>query len=437
MIVVQSVMAGSLAEEMGIVAQDSLLQINDQPLRDLIDFYRALESEQLTIELLRDNEVLVMECTKMVEEDLGVDVEHPKPLQCGNQCLFCFVHQLPKGLRKSLYIKDEDYRFSYLYGSFITLTNLLEEDFRRIEEDQLSPLYISVHATSPEVRNHLLGCQAPDVLPLLQRLAKAGIVLHCQIVLCPGINDKEVLKQTIDNLSTLFPQVASIAVVPVGLTRHRGKLPHLAAVTKVDAEDCLVLVDEFQQQLLSRFKHRLIYAADEFYLLAQREVPPLDAYEDLPQLENGVGLLAQFRSQAEEVLIEAEPLDVDAVVLVTGHLFQPELQKFADRLSLRTDVKLEALAINNQLFGSRVSVAGLIPGRDLLEQLRQEVKGRAVLIPEVMLKSGQQVFLDDVSIDQLKLELEVPIEVVEASAWGVLEGLERLADGSVDVIRCR
>ncbi len=436
MVIIEAVVPGSLAEEQGIRPGDALLRINDRVMTDLIDVHRALEADDLVVEILRGDEALRLVCRKVPEEDLGLVLEHPQPQQCGNQCQFCFVHQLPRGLRRSLYIKDEDYRFSWLYGSYVTLTNLTEQDLERITGEKLSPLYISVHATDPVVRDRLLGCQAPPIWPLLQRLAQAQIAMHCQIVLCPGINDGPVLRQTLDDLASLVPQVASVAVVPVGLTGHRKRLPRLVEVGREEARACLDLIEDFQQQFLESRAQRLIYAADEFYLLAEREFPALNAYDDLPQWENGVGMLPLFRSQAEEVLLEAEPLDLDAAILVTGQLFRPELEVFAQRLSLRTDVAIEVMAVDNVLFGASVTVAGLISGRDVLARLRDVTKGRGVVIPDVMVTQDSQVFLDDVSIEDIRRALQVPVEVVETSAWGVLEGLERLADGSVDIIRC-
>ncbi|MFO7577179.1 MAG: DUF512 domain-containing protein [Pelovirga sp.] len=436
MLIIESVVPGSPAEDLGILPGDGLLQVNALPLRDLVDFHRATQAEQLLLEILRDGEVMALSCDRYAGEDLGLVLEHPQPRQCGNQCIFCFVHQLPKGLRRSLYIKDEDYRFSYLYGSFITLTNLTEPDLQRIITEQLSPLYISVHATDSSVRDRLLGCACPAILPLLQRLSAGGIELHCQIVLCPGINDGPVLKQTITDLVQLQPAVSSIAVVPVGLTRHRQHLPPLNPLTASAAQSCLQLVHQRQQQYLKDCGHRLVFAADELYLLAGAEIPAAEAYEDFPQLENGVGLLAQFREQIEDVLLEAEPLSLAAAVLVTGRSFAAELQQFAARLSLRTDVALEVIAIDNQLFGATVTVAGLVSGGDLLLQLRDKVAGRPLILPDVMLAADQDLFLDDLSLTDLGAALQVPVQVVEASAWGLLEGLERLADGPVDVIRC-
>jgi putative radical SAM enzyme (TIGR03279 family) len=436
MIAIERIEPGSFADDAGLCTEDLLVTINAKPVNDLVDYYRALEAEHLVIEVFRQGEILVVECEKFEDEEIGIDVAHPEPHQCGNQCLFCFVHQLPKGLRSSLYIKDEDYRFSYLYGSFITLTNVSEADFQRITTEKLSPLYISVHATDPEVRNQLLGCRVPALVPLLKRLALADIQLHCQIVLCPGINDGAVLQQTIEDLAELYPQVHSIAVVPVGLTRFRQHLPVLQVPCQAEAKGCIEQINVFQGKFLEKLGTRLVYVADEMYQLAGLLLPSLDEYEDLPQLENGVGLVAQFRAEAEEVLLEAEPLDLSTAVVVTGQSFCPYMQEVAKRMGLRTGVDIEVVAIGNDFFGSSVTVAGLVTGIDLVNQLRDMIKGRPLLVPDVMLKADDERFLDDMYVDELRAALGVTVVVVESSAWGLLEGLEFLAQGTTDVIRC-
>ncbi|MEA3545162.1 MAG: DUF512 domain-containing protein [Thermodesulfobacteriota bacterium] len=435
MLTIESVESGSYASELGLLAGDRLLSINGHDLADLVDYHLHSGTAHLFLEVLRQNDELwELDLTKEPQEDLGLVVEHPQPHQCGNQCLFCFVHQLPKGMRRSLYIKDEDYRFSYLYGSYITLTNLNEADLQRIIRDKLSPLYISIHATNHPLRKKLLGTDVPEVLPLLKRLATAGIELHCQVVLCPGVNDDTALQQTIEDLWRLYPQVASLAVVPVGLTKYREKLPHLKKITRQDATFCLRLIHQYQQIFLLQHNRRFVFPADEFYLLAKQRIPPFANYEDFPQLENGVGMITQFRQQATEVLLEAESLELEKITLITGCLFQNELVRFAENLSLKTMVKLEVIAIKNEFFGADVTVAGLITGTDLLSQLQGVTPGDSILIPNVMLKDGEQLFLDDMSIEELSTALQTPVIAVENSPWGILDGLELLASDAVEVI---
>ncbi len=436
MLKIESVEPGSYAAELGLAAGDSLIAINGKGIDDLLDYHLTVSAEKLVIEATHEDELWELELLKEREEDLGLEVEHPYPRQCGNQCLFCFVHQLPRGMRKTLYIKDEDFRFSYLYGSYITLTNVQEDDLQRIMTEQLSPLYISVHATEHTLRQTLLGTEIPELMPLIERLTAAGIVLHCQVVLCPGYNDGQALENTINDLASFYPAVASLAVVPVGLTRHREKLAKLAPVTDREATACLDLIGGLQSRFLKELGSRFVFAADELYLKAERDIPVLDAYEDCAQLENGVGLVARFRQQAEEVLLEAEPLDLGTVTLVTGTSFAEELQSFADRLALRTGVQIHVLGVENSFFGTAVSVTGLITGTDLLDQLQHTGTTDAVVIPDVMLRQGEELFLDDVLVETIQQRCNCPVVVIESSPWGLLEGLESLAEGP-EVIHCQ
>ncbi|MCF6265663.1 MAG: DUF512 domain-containing protein [Desulfuromusa sp.] len=434
MLRVESVAPGSYAAEFGLLAGDRLLSINGHEIVDLIDYYLHSETDHLVLVVLRkDDELWELDLKKEPLEDFGLVFESSRPRQCGNQCLFCFVHQLPKGLRDTLYIKDEDYRFSYLYGSYITLTNLDETDLQRIIRDKLSPLYISVHATDNALREKLLSTRVPDILPLLKRLTSAGIELHCQVVLCPGVNDGVALQQTIEDLSNLYPHVASLAVVPVGLTQYRARLPKLKKMLPQDAISCLELIHQYQQQYLVQYGSRFVFPADEFYLLARQGVPAYTDYENFTQIENGVGMVAQFRQQSVEVLLETELLELDKITLVTGCLFFAELVKFTEQLSLKTRVTLDVLAIKNDFFGADITVTGLITGTDLLEQLQGLTLGDGVLIPDVVLKDGGQLFLDDVNIEEIGSALQIPVVVVESSPWGILDGLESLAAG-VEII---
>lgn len=437
MLKIESVAPGSYAAEMGIETGDQLISINGQPINDLLDYYQNIERDRILLEILHhDDELWELDLEKHVDEDVGIEVEHPQPRQCGNQCLFCFIHQLPKGMRKTLYIKDEDYRFSYLYGSYITLTNLSEADFRRIIDQHLSPLYISVHAIDPVIRKKLLGGDPPEIAPLIRRLTAAGIELHCQIVLCPGINDGKVLSQTITFLADLMPQIQSLAVVPVGLTNHRDHLPQLKKVSQDDARACLDLILSYQQEYLKTKGSRFVYPADEIYLLAKQAIPNLNEYESFPQIENGVGMIAQFRQQASEVLLDAEPFSLNLVTLVTGYSFVDELSAFVERFSLRTGVKFDTIAIKNTFFGDDITVAGLITGVDLLKQLEGKDLGDGLLIPDVMLKEGEQIFLDDLSVVDLQQQLKSPVIVIDSSPWGILEGLEHLSGDSIEIVQC-
>lgn len=429
MLEILAVAAGSIAAELELEAGDVLLAINGAPLRDLIDLRLGEGQEELFLEVRKqDGTIWDLELEKDAAEPLGVEVVHPAPAQCGNQCLFCFVHQLPKGLRQTLYVKDEDYRFSYLYGAYVTLSNIGEEEIARILQQRLSPLYVSVHASDQQIRTRLLGRAAPPVLPQLQRLIAGGIELHTQIVVCPGINDGVVLEQTIADLAALAPGVRSLAVVPVGLTGHRRNLPVLRIPTRDEAAAVLDRIAHWQHKLLTTCGSRLVFAADEFYLLAGRPFPPLEDYETLPQIENGVGLIPLFRAEGEEVLRSAEPLSLPRLTTVTGASFAPELTDFVARLNAVCGSELTVVPVVNHFFGGEVSVTGLISGRDIVAALQGRELGEILLLPDVLLRDGEEVLLDDMTPDDVARELGVEVRIVEAHPWGLLTALEELHD---------
>ncbi|MDT8441021.1 MAG: DUF512 domain-containing protein [Desulfuromonadales bacterium] len=418
---------GSIAAEMAIEAGDRLLAINGQPVRDLIDYLVAAEGGEILLEIERKNgELWDLELEYDPGDNLGLLLPHPQPEQCGNNCLFCFVHQLPKGLRRSLYVKDEDYRFSYLYGSYVTLTNLDQAAVERILAQHLSPLYVSVHATDDQLRQRLLGRQSPSILELLRTLVAGGIELHTQIVICPGINDGVALEQTCHDLLDLAPGVLSLALVPVGLTGYRRHLPELRTVTRDEARALIAWVQRQQADCLARFGRRLIFAADELYLKADADFPPLANYEDLPQIENGVGLIPLFRHQAAEVLVQVRPLCLPPVSLVTGRSAAGELQRFIDELTERCGIDLRLFVIDNRFFAGEVTVTGLLTGQDLLEQLADQNLGRILLLPDVLLRDGEDLLLDDLRIVDLAERLGVEIEIVASDPWGLWDMLEAI-----------
>lgn len=429
MLEIIGVEAASIAEELELEVGDKILTVNGQVINDLLDFQVHAAAEELLLEVLkRDGELWDLEIEKDADSDLGLQFEHPEPTQCGNNCIFCFVHQLPKGMRRTLYVKDEDYRFSYLYGSYVTLTNISEADIERIVAQRLSPLYVSVHATDEQLRTRMLGRQGPPILDLLKRLAAAGIEIHTQIVLCPGINDGSELERTIEDLASLFPQVQSLAVVPVGLTGYRQRLPDLRPPTVEEARTVVTTIHEYQQRFLRRCGSRFVFAADELYLKAGADFPPLSTYEALAQVENGVGLIPQFRVEAAEVLAEAGILGVSAVSTFTGVSARGELTRFIADLAAKTGTTIHLYPIRNEFFGGHVTVTGLLTGKDVLRQLKGQPLGQALLVPDVVLREGDEVFLDDVALEDLQRELDVRIITVASTPWGLLEGLEVLDD---------
>jgi len=429
MVTITEVYPQGIASELDLEVGDKLLSVNGRPLHDFLDLMLAERLEDLTLLVEKeDGDLWELEIEKESGDSLGLDVQHPDPRQCGNQCLFCFVHQLPRGMRRTLYIKDEDYRFSYLYGAYVTLSNIEPADIARIIDQKLSPLYISVDATDEALRNRLLGRQAPPILPLLQQLTANGIELHTQIVLCPGFNDGAALEQTIGDLYALAPMIRSLAVVPVGLTGHRQKLPPLRTPTPEESRACLEQVGRWQQKALRSHGSRFVFAADELYLKADTAIPPVEEYEDLPQIENGVGQIALFRMQAEMALDEAVRFPKPVTVATfTGESFAPELDGYLEKLSARTGCMVHGYTVHNSFFGGEVSVAGLLTGGDVAEQLQGLELGAVLLVPDVVLRDGSEVFLDDMTLEALGQRLSVPCLRIPATPFGILDALEEFA----------
>lgn len=427
-LLIDSVAPGSIAEELEIEAGDRLVAINGHQLRDIIDYNYHSVDEELVLEVLKPSgEEWEVEIERDGDEPLGLVFAAPEPARCGNKCVFCFVHQLPKGLRRPLYVKDEDYRLSFLYGNYVTLANISRDDVARIIEQRLSPLYISVHATNPVLREQLLG--TTGILPILdamRELADARITMHTQVVLCPDLNDGDELRRTVADLAALHPLVASLAVVPVGLTQHRRGLPALQPVT---AEYAQAFLREWQpeaERLERELGEPFLFLADEFYIKAGIPFPPLEAYGDLPQIENGVGMIPLFLDEAARVVRKARKMKPVTVTVVTGESSYQYLADFLSKLAAKTGATLQPVAVRNRLFGESVTVTGLVAGRDIIEELRGSELGDVVLIPDVMLKEGEGVFLDDLSVDELGDALGAKVIVVEATPSGIYETLREL-----------
>ncbi len=435
MLEILTVDPGSIADELGVQPGDRLLAVNGEPVNDLLDYLLEEPSELLHIEIERaGGELWELEIEHDSDDPLGLGLPHPEPKRCGNNCIFCFVHQLPRGMRQTLYVKDEDYRFSYLYGAYVTLTNLSEEDLQRILNKRLSPLYVSVHAADNALRQKLLGQRVPDLMPLLQRLVDGGIEIHTQVVVCPGINDGEHLARTCRELvalagkeKTLQPRIKSLAIVPVGLTGHRQRLPDLRIHTRQEAAELVEWVEAQQAVLLKQVGTRFVFVADELYLKAEKDFPDLSAYEDLAQIENGVGMIPLFRSQAVEVLDAVERLTLPSISMVTGASAAADIKSFCEELAEKCGLDLRVHVVENRFFSGHVTVAGLLTGRDLLEQLAVDSLGDILMIPDVMLREGEELFLDDISVSDLAEQLNVQVEVFTADPWGLWDMLDTLA----------
>jgi putative radical SAM enzyme (TIGR03279 family) len=413
---------GSAAEECGFRAGDILLSINGKPVNDTIDYMYRRGEEELTVVVSRGGEEIACIIEKDEHDDPGIVPSPINVATCRNKCVFCFVYQQPRGLRGSLYLRDDDYRMSFLYGNYITLTNLVENEKQRIVEQRLSPMYVSVHATDTEVRRHMLGNpEAPDVMDELRYFVEGGIRVHTQIVLCPGYNDGEVLRRTIADIASLGPMVLSLAVVPVGLTAHRRT--ELRPVSREDAVLALNMISDFQGRFFQERANRLVYGADELYIKAGRTFPPLDEYDGLPQIENGVGMVALFLDEARDIEIEKASGPVTSCLTFTGNSFFVYLKEFTGRLSAE-GYDILPVMVENDFFGQTVTVAGLLSGRDVIEQLRPYAEGRErLIVPDVVLREGELDFLDGVTLKDVADELRLETVVVESSPYGLLDGV--------------
>lgn len=412
----------SIAFWMGLEPGDRIIAINGQPVRDLID-YRFLEADEgLDIHVKKaTGEDWVLDVEKDWDQSLGIVFENNgfgDTRRCINKCIFCFIDQMPPGMRKTLYIKDDDYRLSFWSGNFITLTNLSDSEIKRIVKQRLSPLYVSVHTTNPALRRKILGNRkAGLILEQLRRLAGEGINIHTQVVLCPGFNDGAELERTAADLVELWPQVRSCAVVPVGLTRFRENCFPLRGVTGDDARRIVHWVDSKQREYISFLKYPFIFAADEFYLISGLPVPPSKRYGDFPQVENGVGLTRLFLDEWKRVKKQLPPELLPArITLATGVLGEKILRPVAAELNKLTGLRVRVKVIQNNYFGRKITVAGLITGRDLIEQITPADQGDILLLPSSMLKMEEDVFLDDISLKEVSSYLGMTVAAVTGPA---------------------
>ncbi|MCG2722850.1 MAG: DUF512 domain-containing protein [Thermodesulfovibrionales bacterium] len=421
-LIIETVQPGSPADKTGLRSGDILLSVNSRILHDPIDFTFYSADESLDITVKRDGKKMYIKYAKKEGEDFGVDFKPFKIMTCRNNCIFCFVKQLPKGLRKTLYVKDEDYRMSFLYGNYITLTNLTKEDKKRIVEQRLSPLYISVHTTSRELRNRLLGnAKAPDIMKELKFFTDHKIRLNIQIVLCPEYNDGKELRQTLSNLQKFYPYVLSIAVVPVGLTSYRKHT--IRPVERVDAENAIAIMESFQKRLLKKHGNAVIYGADELYLKAGRPFPPLKEYGELHQIENGVGMIPLFLHQAKKLKVPKNLPRRKKFLTFTGQSFYPYLKKYVERLSEKENLLIDTVPVENQFFGSLITVTGLLTGRDVIKTIIDRTDGyETILVPDVVLDSEDR-FLDDVTLPDMEEALKIPVKKIPAEPDGLIKGI--------------
>ncbi len=421
--VIRSVDRGSPAQRAGVRPGETLTHVDGRPIVDVLDYKFYTYDPRLVLTLAGpDGKSRTVKVRKGEGEDLGLNFETylmDRARSCANRCIFCFVDQMPPGMRETLYFKDDDARLSFLMGNYITLTNLSRREIQRIAGLHISPINISVHATDPAVRARLLNHpRAGECLSIMERFAGAGITMNCQVVACPGINDGAVLARTMEDLAALWPAVSSVAVVPVGVTKFRAGLTPIAPYTSEGAAAVLDQVEAFGQASLAERGTRLVWCSDEFYLLAGRPLPDKPYYEEMAQLENGVGMLRLLTSQAAMALEDAEGTETPTPFsIATGVSAAPFLEEIVDMARKKCgNIRGTVYPVVNRFFGETITVSGLVTGRDLIEQLRGRDLGERLLIPANMLRAGERVFLDDVTVEQVEEALGVPVTAVDAES---------------------
>ena len=401
---VLSVDPGSLAERIGLQPNDTILELNGKPLLDPVDFQfqAAVVGRRLSIKTQRGVRTFV----RREWETFGLEFEPIEPLTCENNCVFCFVHQNPGRVRPSLHIKDEDYRLSFLFGNYLTLTNVDETELQRIIDQRLSPLYISVHATEPSLRARMLGNPEYDgFYEKVERLVAAGITVHGQVVLCPEWNDGEHLERTVADMSRLYPGVGSLAVVPVGLTQHRKNLPSLKPFTPRIARQTITQVTAIQQKLRKKLGTPFVFLGDEIYIMAKEPLPPMSHYRDFPQIENGVGMVRTFLKQFDVAIRKKSKPNRQRGTVCTGKVFFPYLRENIQRL----EMDLKTVAVESRFWGPGIGVAGLLTGSDFIAALRGKVHGDFVVLPSECMIGDDYLFLDDLTIKDVERELGVEV----------------------------
>ncbi len=428
--IISSVAPGSIAQEMGIEPGDRLLEVNGKSPEDVFD-YRYLMNEEEILVLIRkaNGEEWELEIEKEYEDDLGIEFENglmDDYRSCRNKCIFCFIDQLPKGMRSTLYFKDDDSRLSFLQGNYLTLTNMSEHDIDRIIQYKLSPINISFQTMNPELRCKMLHNRfAGEIFDKVKRLKDAGIIMNGQIVLCRGVNDGAELERSIRELTAYMPQLESVSVVPVGLTRYRDGLYPLEPFTKEDACEVLDLIHGWQEKLYKEWGNHFIHAGDEWYILAERPIPEEKTYDGYLQLENGVGMVRLLEEEVAQTLagMTGDDRKIHRTI-ATGELAAPFLRKHVESVRKKyPNVDIQVLAIKNEFFGGKITVAGLITGTDLISQLKGKDLGDRLLLTNHMLKSGEPVFLDDVTVDDVQNALQIKVSIVESSGADFVSSL--------------
>ena len=431
--IISKVYKNSIAEEMGIGPGDKLLKISDVDIEDIFDYEFLIQDEYIEVLIQKKNgEEWLLEVEKDFEEDLGLEFENglmDDYRSCHNKCIFCFIDQMPKGMRETLYFKDDDSRLSFLQGNYVTLTNMSDHDIDRIIRYHLSPINISFQTTNPELRCKMLNNRfAGEALKKVDKLFEAGIVMNGQIVLCKGINDGAELERSISDLTKYLPQLESVSVVPVGLSKHREGLFPLEAFTKEDAKEVLKTIHKWQEKVYAEHGIHFIHASDEWYILAGEAMPEEARYDGYLQYENGVGMLRALINEVDDALASRKEKSLlpkqknSTITMVTGRLAFPYIQKIAEKvMALCEGLTINVYAITNDFFGEQITVSGLLTGQDILNQLKDKELGERVLLPENVLRSGEEVFLDDLTVSDLQNALQVDLNIVKSNGYDLVD----------------
>lgn len=412
------------ARKNGISVGDELLSINKESVKDLIDYISICEDDYADVVFKKNGSIKSARWKKEAGEDIGLEFEDAfgKTQSCVNHCMFCFIDQLPSGMRESLYFKDDDWRMSLVMGNYVTLTNLSDKEFQRILDREVSPLYVSVHATDDDIREKMIGQRrARGIMAKLERFADAGMSFHSQAVIVPGINDGEVLRKTIEDLLSLYPAALSLAVVPVGLTKHRENCPHIEPFTREEARALIRLVEELQKKCMEEIGTRFVFIADEFYIKAVLPFPAAESYEGFKQIGDGVGMAANFLESFEYALETEEAAKLNKTYsLACGVDIAPFMEKIAERCLNEYGVRILVYPIINRFFGETITVTGLLTGRDIMEQLKGKELGESLLLSENMLRENTDVFLDNMTKAELEEALGTKVSVTTGDGYDFL-----------------
>lgn len=427
---IREVEEGSIAWELELEPGDELVSINGKAIEDVFDYHYLVNDEYIVLLVKKPNgEEWELEVEKEYEEDLGIVFENSlmdEYRSCSNHCIFCFIDQMPPGMRETLYFKDDDSRLSFLQGNYVTLTNMSSHDIDRIIEYHLAPINISFHTTNPELRCRMLHNRfAGDIFPKVDRLYQAGIEMNGQIVLCKGINDGEELERSLQDLSGYLPHLKSVSVVPVGLSRFREGLYPLEPFDRQEACTVIDQIESWQKKMYEKYGLHFIHASDEWYLLAERELPEEERYDGYLQLENGVGMLRLLEEQVTDFLKEEKGDDRSVrLSFATGSLAYPFINRYMKKIQEKfPKVQVRGYQIRNDFFGERITVSGLLTGQDLIRQLKGKGLGEYLLLPCNMLRSGENVFLDDITVEDVERELEVPVKIVGEEGADLVEAV--------------